>query len=189
MFTPILIVILGLTAHQAIPISKVKTFFFFFLISDFHQIFFLFLFLFSFLNNQKKWIKVTLSGVGLGSYLITHRLRHPKADRPLIDYDIVNIFEPSVLLGTIVGVYLNVTFPSYLIVITLFLTLTISAYNVLKKSISLYRQEYGIFILFLLLSLFLSLFLFLLIIDYYLFLFFDYFYFKKEKKMKVQGPF
>ena len=113
--------------------------------------------------------------MGLGSYLITHRLRHPKADRPLIDYDIVNIFEPSVLLGTIVGVYLNVTFPSYIIVITLFLTLTISAYNVLKKSISLYRQEYGIFILFLLLSLFLFLFLLLsLFLFIFIFIFIDY---------------
>ena len=49
--------------------------------------------------------------------------------------------EPAVLMGTIIGVYLNITFPSYLIVITLVCILSLSAYRTLKKGIALYKVE------------------------------------------------
>ena len=48
---------------------------------------------------------------------------------------------PNLLLGTIVGVYLNVTFPSYLIVFILTFTLVIASYRTAKKAIEMYQKE------------------------------------------------
>ena len=68
-------------------------------------------------------------------------MKHPKANRPMIDYDLANIFEPTVLLGTIIGVYLNVTFPSYIIVLVLAITCIVSAGRSLMKAIEMHKKE------------------------------------------------
>eukprot|EP01083_Nonionella_stella_P296956 1008638_1 len=57
--------------------------------------------------------KATIVGVAYGGYLVNYRRRHPLADRPLIDYDIALLFEPMLLAGTMLGVGMNVVFPSY----------------------------------------------------------------------------
>jgi len=80
-YIPVFILILGVSPHVAIPLSK-----------------------------------VTIFGVAVGGMIILVRKRHPKADRPLIDYSIAWLMEPLTLFGTIVGVYMNVTFPTYLLI-------------------------------------------------------------------------
>ena len=80
-------------------------------------------------------------GVAIGSYLVIMRTRHPKADRPLIDYDFVMLIEPTILLGSLVGVYFNVMFPTYVIVLLLGLMLSLSAYKTMKKGMDWYKKE------------------------------------------------
>jgi hypothetical protein len=55
----------------------------------------------------------TIFGLALAAYTVNIWKRHPKAThRPLIDYDVALMLEPMTLLGTVVGVLLNVIFAS-----------------------------------------------------------------------------
>ena len=44
-------------------------------------------------------------------FLCTCKQSHPRKNRTLVDYSIVTVMMPMGLLGTLVGVYLNVTLP------------------------------------------------------------------------------
>jgi len=105
-YIPVLVLILGLSPHVAVPISK-----------------------------------ITIFGVAVGGFIILHRKRHPKADRPLIDFDMAFMMEPMTLLGTILGVYFNIIFPTYLLIVFLVVVLGYNAYKTLTKGITLYQQE------------------------------------------------
>jgi len=85
--------------------------------------------------------KVMIFGVAIGGYIVLARKRHPKADRPLIDYSIALLMEPLTLAGTIVGVYMNITFPGYLLIVFLVILLSITAYRTFQKGFTLYKEE------------------------------------------------
>ena len=53
------------------------------------------------------------------------------------------IMQPSILLGTVVGVILNVIFPSYVLVLILVVTLSFSSVNMFKKAIVMHKKEKG----------------------------------------------
>lgn len=84
---------------------------------------------------------MTIFGISIGGYIVNWRKRHPEADRPLIAYDVAMVMEPMTLAGTIIGVYLNVTFPAYLIIVFLVLLLAFSSYKTVKKGLKTYRLE------------------------------------------------
>ncbi len=106
LFVPIYLMVYGLTAHQAVPLSK-----------------------------------ITIFGLGIGGYIVLYTKRHPSRDAPLIDYDMVSLMVPMILLGTIGGVYLNVIFPSFFIITSLVVLLSFTAYRSWKKSFQMYREE------------------------------------------------
>ncbi len=106
LFIPIYLIIYGLTAHQAVPLSK-----------------------------------ITIFGLAIGGYTVLYSKRHPLKDMPLIDYDLTMLLIPGILLGTIAGVYLNVIFPAFVIVISLVILLSYTSYKTWKKSFQLYREE------------------------------------------------
>ena len=45
-------------------------------------------------------------------YALVLKKSHPEKEGPLIDYSITNLMLPTVLLGSILGVFVNITFPS-----------------------------------------------------------------------------
>lgn len=106
LFIPIYLIVYGLTAHQAVPLSK-----------------------------------ITIFGLAIGGFTVLYWKRHPNKDMPLIDYDLTMLLIPGILLGTIAGVYLNVIFPAFLIVISLVVLLSYTSYKTWKKSFQLYREE------------------------------------------------
>lgn len=59
--------------------------------------------------------------------------KHPFRDSVSIDYNLVILILPVIILGTMVGVTLNKVFPPILILIILTLTLVISTYKTFKK--------------------------------------------------------
>lgn len=105
-YIPAFILILGVSPHEAIPLSK-----------------------------------VTIFGVAIGGFIILARKKHPKVDRPLIDFSIALLMEPITLWGTIVGVYMNITFPTFLLVAFLVLILGFNSYRTYKKGFTLLKQE------------------------------------------------
>lgn len=67
--------------------------------------------------------------------------RHPKADRPLIAYDVALVLEPMTLAGTVIGVMLNSILPTWLITIMLVALLGFTARKTLLKGVSTWRKE------------------------------------------------
>mmetsp|Transcript_12331 Transcript_12331/g.12350 ORF Transcript_12331/g.12350 Transcript_12331/m.12350 type:complete len:264 (-) Transcript_12331:602-1393(-) len=67
--------------------------------------------------------------------------RHPTRDRPLISWDLVMHLSSLLLLGTSVGVMLNVMFPEWLILALLTLLVIYLSYKILKRGVATYKRE------------------------------------------------
>jgi len=84
---------------------------------------------------------VTVLGGAFASTLLNWVRRHPLADRPLIDWDLVLVMEPLTLIGTIIGTICHRIFSEKLLVVLLVLLLSITAHSTLKKGMRIYRAE------------------------------------------------
>eukprot|EP01104_Vermistella_antarctica_P014327 TRINITY_DN4483_c0_g1_i1.p1 TRINITY_DN4483_c0_g1~~TRINITY_DN4483_c0_g1_i1.p1 ORF type:complete len:465 (+),score=98.73 TRINITY_DN4483_c0_g1_i1:207-1601(+) len=85
--------------------------------------------------------KATVFGAALGGYIVNYSRRHPQANRPMIDYGVALLMEPMTLLGTRLGVFLNVTMPAYVIIVSLIALLSITAYRTIRTGLKTYRRE------------------------------------------------
>mmetsp|Transcript_35998 Transcript_35998/g.45832 ORF Transcript_35998/g.45832 Transcript_35998/m.45832 type:complete len:453 (+) Transcript_35998:252-1610(+) len=83
----------------------------------------------------------TILGGALGKYLSTSKGKHPKADRPIIDYNLATMIQSWELLGTVFGVIFNLIFPELLIVILLVIILGLSSFKTFRKGMQFYRKE------------------------------------------------
>lgn len=85
--------------------------------------------------------KSTIFGIALGSYLMLYSRRHPTRERPLIDYHMANYLEPWTIVGSIIGVFLNIWSPSWLVLAFLGLVVCYSGYRVFFKAWKSVLQE------------------------------------------------
>merc|ERR1712154_3128 len=69
------------------------------------------------------------------------KFRPTRSHRPLTDFSTLLIFEPMLLVGTIIGVLLNVMFPDILILILLALVLSYATLRTSLKAIRLWKKE------------------------------------------------
>ena len=98
--------------------------------------------LFHFHQNQAGSISTFLVLVAAATRFITNfNQMHPRRDRVLINYDIVAVVMPMALLGTVLGVNLNLTLPEGVQVIILAIVLLYVGYSTLKKGRALYKSE------------------------------------------------
>ena len=67
--------------------------------------------------------------------------RHPLADRPLINWDLILVMEPLTIAGALIGAFLNKILPEQLLTVMLVLLLSFTAYNSLKKALKMYKAE------------------------------------------------
>eukprot|EP00965_Chrysotila_dentata_P026126 866232-Pleurochrysis_carterae.AAC.3 len=88
--------------------------------------------------------QATIFGVSLGNTLYIVTLKHPKANRPLIDYEAISVLLPCELAGVIVGVLLNRILPSVIIIIILAMILVFAAYTTLMKAARMWKAETGV---------------------------------------------
>jgi len=79
-----------------------------------------------------------LFGSCLANSIILMFKRHPTKDRPLIDYTIVLILNPMVLLGTNIGIFLNILLPEIAAGILFIVFLFIISPYLYKKGKTLY---------------------------------------------------
>ena len=73
--------------------------------------------------------------------VLNTRKRHPLADRPLIDWDLILVMEPLTIAGALMGAFLNKVLPEQFLTFMLVLLLSFTAYNSLKKAVKMYRKE------------------------------------------------
>eukprot|EP00029_Vermamoeba_vermiformis_P001017 TRINITY_DN11186_c0_g1_i1.p1 TRINITY_DN11186_c0_g1~~TRINITY_DN11186_c0_g1_i1.p1 ORF type:complete len:421 (-),score=91.31 TRINITY_DN11186_c0_g1_i1:46-1308(-) len=85
--------------------------------------------------------KATIFGLALSTFIVNAGKRHPRANRPLIEYDISLLMSPLNLLGTAVGVTLYSMFPRWFIIILLILLLGITDWRAFVKAFELHRKE------------------------------------------------
>lgn len=86
--------------------------------------------------------KVTIFGIALGGLFVIVPQKHPLNKlRTLVDYNAVMILQPMVLLGTVVGVFMNVIFPNWLITIGLAILFCVTSYRTLSKGFKLRKKD------------------------------------------------
>lgn len=82
-----------------------------------------------------------LAGGATTNLLYTMRQQHPSQPKPAIDYDLVLVMGPNLLIGALLGSALNASAPSWLILTLLLVILVLAAYEALKKARALWRAE------------------------------------------------
>merc|ERR1719258_557819 len=77
--------------------------------------------------------KATILGGAIGNFLTLSRARHPKAERPMIDYEASTFMQSGELLGVVFGVLLNGLLPAILIIVFLLAILSYNSYKTFAK--------------------------------------------------------
>lgn len=84
----------------------------------------------------------TVLGGAISNNLLNWHKKNPtQPHRPLIDWDLLLMLEPSTIAGALVGVVLNTTLPDAVILVSMVLLLIFTASATLDKANSLYRKE------------------------------------------------
>merc|ERR1719277_2542955 len=85
--------------------------------------------------------KATILGGAIGNMMSIAFDRHPRKNRPLIDYEASTFMQSGELLGVIFGVLMNMLLPEVAIIVFLALLLSFNGYKTITKGISKYRDE------------------------------------------------
>ena len=75
------------------------------------------------------------------NYAMNLSKRHPDADRPLVDWDLILVMEPLTILGAIIGSYLNKMLPELVLTILLVILLALTAKSTTEKGIKVWNKE------------------------------------------------
>lgn len=84
---------------------------------------------------------VTVLGGSLAGLLLNLRRRHPLADRPVIDWDLILMMEPLVLVGALLGTILHRVVSEKILSVLLVLLLSVVAHTTLAKAKRMYDAE------------------------------------------------
>ena len=84
---------------------------------------------------------ITVFGGACANVLLNASKRHPRADRPLVDWDLILVIEPPTIAGALLGAFLNKILPELLLTFLLVVLLSFTAYATLDKALKLYRAE------------------------------------------------
>ncbi|VEU33354.1 unnamed protein product [Pseudo-nitzschia multistriata] len=84
---------------------------------------------------------VTVLGGSIAALMLNMKRRHPLADRPIIDWDLILVMEPLVLVGTIFGSIFHRVMPGKVLSVLLVLLLSIVAHTTLTKARRMYDAE------------------------------------------------
>jgi uncharacterized membrane protein YfcA len=84
---------------------------------------------------------ITVFGGALANTFLNSQKRHPLADRPMVDWDLILVMEPLTIAGALMGAFLNKILPERLLVFMLVVLLSFTAYNTLTKAVKMYKIE------------------------------------------------
>ena len=84
----------------------------------------------------------TIAAGSLAAIILALPKKHPlHPSRPLIDFQIVLLMMPSLLLGTMLGVFFHVMSPDWLLLLLLVIALSYSAWSSGKKAVKVWAEE------------------------------------------------
>ena len=74
-------------------------------------------------------------------FIYGYKSRHPEKDATVIDYGIIIVMMPLVLVGSFIGVFVNIMLPPILLSFFLTIILILLTTQSLKKGMQIYRKE------------------------------------------------
>lgn len=92
-------------------------------------------------KNAIPLANVTVFGGAVANTYLNSKKRHPLADRPMVDWDLIMIMEPLTIAGALIGAFLNKLLREEVLVVMLVLLLSFTAYSTLKKATKMYKIE------------------------------------------------
>lgn len=84
---------------------------------------------------------VTVFGGALANAVLNTGKRHPLADRPLVDWDLILVMEPLTIAGALIGSFLNKVLDEQFLIIMLVVLLSATSYESLSKAIKMFKAE------------------------------------------------
>ena len=84
---------------------------------------------------------MAIFGGSIANLVLNFPKRHPEADRPILDWNLICMLQPFALIGAIIGAYLSKLIPDHILSILLVLILGYAAYRSFEKGMELYRKE------------------------------------------------
>jgi len=85
--------------------------------------------------------KATILGGAVGNFISLGWQRHPKTNRPMIDYEASTFMQSGELLGVVFGVLLNKLLPAIAIIVFLVAILGWNAFRTIKKGMAIRAKE------------------------------------------------
>eukprot|EP00981_Chlorochromonas_danica_P007447 scaffold1754_cov180-Ochromonas_danica.AAC.3 len=80
-------------------------------------------------------------GSSITNMILNLTKRHPSADRPLVDWDLILVMEPLTMAGAIVGAFLSKVLPDWMLTVSLVLLLAFTTWKTLEKGIEQFQKE------------------------------------------------
>jgi len=68
--------------------------------------------------------------------------RHPKADRPLIDWNFIGLMQPMLIAGAVIGSFINKMVPDWVLAILLFIILIFTAQRTYNNGLKKWAKEH-----------------------------------------------
>ncbi|XAR50642.1 hypothetical protein NMG60_11005015 [Bertholletia excelsa] len=85
--------------------------------------------------------KCMIAGAAAATVLCNIKQRHPTLDLPLIDYDLVLLFQPMLVLGISIGVAFNLIFADWMVIVLLILLFLGSSTRAFFKGVETWKKE------------------------------------------------
>ena len=84
---------------------------------------------------------VTILVGSLTRFITTMKKRHPDKDATVIDYGISNVMLPTVLIGSLIGVFMNLILPELVLQMSLTILLIFLTVQSGGKAMQIYQKE------------------------------------------------
>ncbi|KAF4682171.1 hypothetical protein FOZ62_002161, partial [Perkinsus olseni] len=85
--------------------------------------------------------QASIFGASLAGFILNSRARHPKAPRPLIDFDMALFLAPMEMAGALLGALTQMVLPTWLVIIIMSLVLGLTSAKTFARGIRVYREE------------------------------------------------
>ncbi|CAN0127119.1 unnamed protein product [Pylaiella littoralis] len=84
---------------------------------------------------------VTIFGGAITNTFLNMKKRHPLADRPLVDWDLILVMEPLTIGGALVGSFVQKVLPEIVLTLSMILLLLATADRTLRKGVKAFKKE------------------------------------------------
>lgn len=85
--------------------------------------------------------KCMVTGAAISTVFFNLKLRHPTLDIPMIDYDLVLLNAPVIILGISIGVVLSVVFADWMITVLLIIIFIVTSGRAYLKGLDTWKKE------------------------------------------------